>query len=246
MGDFTEKWKPKIKNRPQRKEKEPERWKPTPEPWKSKGLGDPLSRTILTPVDIEWFRTIIGESNCLTDEDTLEPYNKDWMGKYEGCSRLVLRPGSTEEVSKILSHCHRQQLHIVPQGGNTGLVGGAFRTARRSFVLSRMNKVVSLDEYSEPHLRGGLRFGIATAARERKGFTMLLDLGAKGSCQIGGNLATNAGGLLPTIRLAPRHRPRPRGGPRRRHVLDNLTSLRKDNTGYDLNSYSLGRRAHWA
>ena len=148
MGDFTEKWKPKIKNPSWRKVKEPERWKPTPEPWKSKGLGDPLSRTILTPVDIEWFGTIIGESNCLTDEDTLEPYNKDWMGKYEGCSRLVLRPGSTEEVSKILSHCHRQQLHIVPQGGNTGLVGGSVPYGDEIILsLSRMNKVVSLDEY---------------------------------------------------------------------------------------------------
>ena len=243
MGDFTEKWKPKIKNPSWRKEKEPERWKPTPEPWKSKGLGDPLSRTILTPVDIEWFGTIIGESNCLTDEDTLEPYNKDWMGKYEGCSRLVLRPGSTEEVSKILSHCHRQQLHIVPQGGNTGLVGGSVPYGDEIILsLSRMNKVVSLDEYSGSLIcEAGCVLESLQQHVSEKGFTMPLDLGAKGSCQIGGNLATNAGGLR-YLRYGSLHgtvlglEAVLADGT----ILDNLTSLRKDNTGYDLKQLFIG------
>ena len=83
----------------------------------------------LTQLDVEHFTSIVGESGVVTSAEELEVYNTDWMRKYRGASRLALRPGSTDEVSKILAHCNHQGLPLVPQGGNTGLVGGSVPVA---------------------------------------------------------------------------------------------------------------------
>jgi FAD/FMN-containing dehydrogenase len=136
---------------------------------------------VLTERDVQHFSSIVGAANTVTDAHALEPYNTDWMRKYRGASRLALRPGSTDEVSQILRHCHAQRLAVVPQGGNTGLVGGSVPISDEVILsLSRMNRVLSLDEYSG-HLvceAGCVLEALQSHVWER-GFTMPLDLGAK-------------------------------------------------------------------
>jgi D-lactate dehydrogenase (cytochrome) len=73
--------------------------------------------------DVKHFRTFLGENGVLTED--LRFYNVDWLGKYNGHSKIVLRPKTTEQVSQIMKHCHKRKLAVVPQGGNTGLVGGS-------------------------------------------------------------------------------------------------------------------------
>ncbi len=193
--------------------------------------------------DLRAFRHMIGQDNVLTEPHDLEPYNVDWMNKYRGNSKLALRPKTTQEVSKILAHCHERRLPVVPQGGNTGLVGGSV-PIRDEIVLSlsRMNRVLSLDEHAGNLVcQSGCVLENLQNHVWARGYTMPLDLGAKGSCQIGGNIATNAGGLrflrygslkgtvlgLEVV-LADGT------------VLDNLSALRKDNTGYDLKQLFIG------
>ena len=197
-----------------------------------------------TELDVQHLSTIVGPSNVITEPHALEPYNTDWMQKYVGRSSLALRPGSTAEVSQILAHCNQRRLAVVPQGGNTGLVGGSVPLGDHEIILSlsRMNKVLEVDEHGG-HLvcEAGC---VLEALQERcaaHGYIMPLDLGAKGSCQIGGNLATNAGGLR-FLRYGSLH-----GSVLGLEavladgtVLDNLTSLRKDNTGYDLKHLFIG------
>lgn len=209
----------------------------------SSRLNDPLTRSILTEADVQHFASVVGPSNLITDAHALEAYNTDWMGTYRGASRLALRPSSTEEVSQILEHCHRQHISIVPQGGNTGLVGGSVPLSDEVVLsLSRMNRVLSLDEHAG-HLvcEAGCVLESLQAHVWDHGYTMPLDLGAKGSCQIGGNLATNAGGLR-YLRYGSLHgtvlglEAVLADGT----VLDSLTALRKDNTGYDVKQLLIG------
>lgn len=93
-------------------------------------------------LDLQHFASIVGPTNVVTEAADLENYNTDWMRKYVGHSKVALRPGSTEEVSKILAHCNEQRIPVVPQGGNTGLVGGSV-PIKDELVLSlnRMNQV---------------------------------------------------------------------------------------------------------
>ena len=151
----------------------------------------------LTELDMQHFTSIVGATNVITDEATLAGYNTDWLRQYHGRSKLALRPGSTAEVSAILRHCNMQRLPVVPQGGNTGLVGGSVPVSDEVVLsLSRMNRVLNLDEHAGNLIceAGCVLETLQTYVWER-GYTMPLDLGAKGSCQIGGNIATNAGGL---------------------------------------------------
>ena len=149
----------------------------------------------LSDSDISTFASIVGKANVITDSEDLQPYNIDWMGKYHGASKIALRPASTREVAAILSHCHSRRLPLVPQGGNTGLVGGSVAVHDEIVLaLSRMNEILSIDEHAG-HLvcEAGCVLETLQAQVAAKGFTMPLDLGAKGSCQIGGNVSTNAG-----------------------------------------------------
>ena len=141
------------------------------------------SYAALTELDLQHFASIVGASNMVTDEEGLAMYNTDWMGQYRGSSSLALRPASTEHVSRILEHCNRQRIAVVPQGGNTGLVGGSVPLADEVVLsLSRMQRVLSLDEYSG-HLvceAGCVLEALQTHVMER-GYTMPIDLG--GECQ---------------------------------------------------------------
>jgi (R)-2-hydroxyglutarate---pyruvate transhydrogenase len=175
--------------------------------------------------------------------DDIEPFNSDWMRKYRGHSKLVLKPGSTEEVSKILKYCNDNMLAVVPQGGNTGLVGGSVPVFDEIVIsLQRMNNIRSFDEVSGIFVAdAGVILGVADNFLAEKNHIFPLDLGAKGSCQIGGNVATNAGGLR-LLRYGSLHgnvlgieAVLPDGT-----VVDDLSKLRKNNTGYDIKQLFIG------
>ncbi|CAL9086251.1 unnamed protein product [Musa textilis] len=193
--------------------------------------------------DISYFRTILGERNVVEDEDRLSAANVDWMRKYQGSSKLLLLPKSSQEVSKILHHCNSRKLAVVPQGGNTGLVGGSVPVHDEVIInLALMDKIVSLDKINGILVcEAGCILENLSLFLENEGFIMPLDLGAKGSCQIGGNISTNAGGLR-FLRYGSLH------GTilglevvlANGTILDMLGTLRKDNTGYDLKHLFIG------
>ncbi|XP_062187023.1 probable D-2-hydroxyglutarate dehydrogenase, mitochondrial [Phragmites australis] len=193
--------------------------------------------------DVSYFKSILGENGVVQDEDRLAVANVDWMGKYRGASQLLLLPKSTTEVSKILSYCNSRRLAVVPQGGNTGLVGGSVPVYDEVIVsLAGMDKIISFDNVNGIlTCEAGCVLENLSAFVENEGFIMPLDLGAKGSCHIGGNISTNAGGLR-FIRYGSLH-----GNVlglevvlANGTVLDMLTTLRKDNTGYDLKHLFIG------
>ncbi len=165
------------------------------------------------------------------------------MRKWSGSPPVVLRPRTTSEVSSLLRYCNENGIAVVPQGGNTGLVGGSVPVFDEVVLsLSRMDSILSLDDVQGiVTAEAGVILERLTTYLEDHGYTTPLDLGAKGSCQIGGNVATHAGGLrfvrygslrgtvlgLEAVLADGR-------------VIDVLTALRKDNTGYDLKQLFIG------
>ncbi|CAN8096413.1 unnamed protein product [Discula destructiva] len=204
----------------------------------------------VTEEHVKHFQGLLGSDAAVLDAvtneaavDDMEPFNCDWMRKYRGHCRLVLKPGSTEEVSKVLKYCNDNMLAVVPQGGNTGLVGGSVPVFDEIVInMSRMSKVRDFDEVS------GVLTADAGAVLEvvdnylaDRGYIFPLDLAAKGSCHIGGNVATNAGGLR-LLRYGSLHGSvlgveavLPDGT-----VVDDLFKLRKNNTGYDIKQLFIG------
>uniref|UniRef100_A0A8C7E278 D-2-hydroxyglutarate dehydrogenase, mitochondrial n=1 Tax=Naja naja TaxID=35670 RepID=A0A8C7E278_NAJNA len=192
--------------------------------------------------DLNFFEHLL-PGRVITDAEELKSFNVDWLKSVRGCSTLLLKPRTTMEVSQILKYCNEKNLAVNPQGGNTGLVGGSVPVFDE-IILSTglMNQIISFDHISGILIcQAGCILENLNQYLEPKGFVMPLDLGAKGSCHIGGNVATNAGGL----RLL-------RYGSLRGTVLglevvladgsilNCLTSLRKDNTGYDLKQLFIG------
>ncbi|KAJ2492313.1 D-lactate ferricytochrome c oxidoreductase, partial [Coemansia sp. RSA 2049] len=174
------------------------------------------------------------EAGGTADAAELEGFNADWLNKYRGQSQVVLRPKTTQQVADVLRYCNDQRIAVVPQGGNTGLVGGSV-PVHDEVVLSlrNLNKVRTYDDVSGVVVcDAGCVLEELDAYVAERGHMMPLDLGAKGSCQIGGNVATNAGGIR-LLRYGSLH-----GSVLGLEVvladgtvLDNLTTLRKDNTG---------------
>jgi len=197
----------------------------------------------LTDADFAFFRSILSENDVITDASALEQYNVDWMKKYEGKSKLALRPRTTQQVSQILKHCNERKLPVVPQGGNTGLVGGSVAVNDEVVLsLSGMDKILAFDEFSGTvTCQAGAVLQAVQEKAESFGYTFPLDLGAKGSCQIGGNVATNAGGLR-FLRYGSLHgtvlgiEAVLADGT----IIDNLNTLKKDNTGYDVKQLFIG------
>lgn len=132
----------------------------------------------------------------MTGDDALG-YNIDWLRSVRGQSNCVLRPKTTEEVSEIMKYCNSKKLAVCPQGGNTGLVGGSVPVFDEVVIsLNSMNNIEYIDEYSGiVTCQSGVILENLDAAVREKGLCVPLDLGAKGSCHIGGNVSTNAGGL---------------------------------------------------
>ncbi|XP_035276490.1 D-2-hydroxyglutarate dehydrogenase, mitochondrial isoform X1 [Anguilla anguilla] len=192
--------------------------------------------------DLEFFNKLL-HSRTITDPDLLESSNRDWLNSVKGSSEVLLRPESTEEVSQILRYCNERRLAVNPQGGNTGLVGGSVPVFDEIILSTAlMNRVLSFDRVSGIlTCQAGCVLEKLSDYLEERDFIMPLDLGAKGSCHIGGNVATNAGGLR-LLRYGSLH------GTvlglevvlADGQVLNCLAGLRKDNTGYDLKQLFIG------
>ena len=198
---------------------------------------------IETPI-IEQFAAIVGAVNVLTGADA-ESHCADWRRQYRGAALCVVRPASTGEVAQVLRLAAEQRLAVVPQGGNTGLCGGSVPTGAQAEIvvsLSRMSRIRAVDPLNNT-LTADAGCVLAEIQRAAAGHDRLfpLSLGAEGSCQIGGNLSTNAGGVnvlrygnardlvLGLEVVLPDGR-----------VWDGLRGLRKDNTGYDLKQLFIG------
>ncbi|WP_061026421.1 FAD-binding oxidoreductase [Bradyrhizobium sp. CCH5-F6] len=208
--------------------------------------SDPIIPT--TPLTSELrdaLRAIVGEKGLIEDDHGKQPFVTDWRGLLVGGAGAVVRPGSTEEVSKVVRLCHEHGIAIVPQGGNTGLMGGATPwPAHTGIVLSlgRMNRVLDVDPvgYSMTVEAGCVLQTLQETASQHDRF-LPLSLGAQGSCMIGGNLSTNAGGVQ-VLRYGNARNlvlglevVLPNG-----EVWDGLRALKKDNTGYDLKHLFMG------
>ena len=156
----------------------------------------------LTTAHVGVFKSILGDSGVIdgvsreADED-LEAFNVDWLNKYRGHTRLVLKPKNVEHVSKVLKYCNEEKLAIVPQAGNSGLVGGSVPVFDEIVVsTSKMDQIRTFDDISGILVAdSGCILEVVDKFLAEHGHIFPLDLGAKGSCQIGGNVATNAGGL---------------------------------------------------
>lgn len=203
----------------------------------------------LTPEHVQFFKDLLGSESAVIDgisrdvTDDIEPFNSDWMRKYRGHAKLVLRPRSTDQVSKMLKYCNDNALAVVPQGGNTGLVGGSVPVFDEIVLnLGKMDRIRSFDETSGILVvDAGVILEVADDYLAERNHIFPLDLGAKGSCQVGGNVATNAGGLR-LLRYGSLHgnvlgieAVLPDGT-----IVDDLGTLRKNNTGYDLKQLFIG------
>ena len=208
-------------------------------------LPPQIPTTPVTPALLEALRAIVGDKGLIQDEPGKQPFVTDWRGSLVGNAAVVVRPANVEEVSKVVKLCHDNGIAIVPQAGNTGLMGGATPyPSHTGIVLSvgRMNKVLNVDPvgYSMTVEAGCILQTLQETAAEHDRF-LPLSLGAQGSCMIGGNLSTNAGGVQVL-----------RYGNARNLVLglevvlpngdiwNGLRALKKDNTGYDLKHLFMG------
>ena len=190
-------------------------------------------------------REAIGASHVITNEADMASYLVDWRRRYTGRAQAVLRPGSVEEVAALVRLCTEARVPICPQGGNTGLVLGSVPDQSGQAVvlsLGRMNRIRDIDLVNNTMTvdAGCILATIQQAADERDRL-FPLSLGAEGSCTIGGNLSTNAGGTG-VLRY---------GNTRelclglevvtaQGEVWEGLRGLRKDNTGYDLRDLFIG------
>ncbi|KAJ5979431.1 hypothetical protein N7501_002773 [Penicillium viridicatum] len=199
--------------------------------------------------DVAHFKELLGSQSAVIDgvttdaTDDIEPFNSDWMRKYRGHTRLVLKPQNAQEVSKVLKYCNERKLAVVPQGGNTGLVGGSVPVFDEIVInTSRMNQIRSFDAACGVLVAdAGVILETADQYLAEREHLFPLDLGAKGSCHIGGNVSTNAGGLR-LLRYGSLHGSvlgleavLPDGT-----IVDALSTLRKNNTGYDLKQLFIG------
>lgn len=188
---------------------------------------------------------IVGAANVVTDAFAMQPYLVEERGLYRGAARAVVRPGSVEEVSRLLALCNARGLKIVPQGGNTGLVGGQVPSqAGDEIVLSlrRLNRIREIDATGNTlTLDAGVTLQNAQGAADEVDRLFPLSLPSEGSCTIGGNLSTNAGGVAALaygvardlvmgleVVLADGR------------VMSDLCKVKKNNTGYDLKNLFIG------
>jgi FAD/FMN-containing dehydrogenase len=203
----------------------------------------------MIPALLEALRTIVGDAHVLTHHHDaaidLAAWEQDWRKRVRGKALAVVRPGSTAEVAAVVKACAAANTSLVPQGGNTGLVvGGTPDGSGTQVVLSltRLNKVRAVDAANlTMTIEAGCILQNLQDTAEKAGLLFPLSLAAEGSCTIGGNLATNAGGTQ-VVRY---------GNARelclglevvtaQGEIWEGLTGLRKDNTGYDLRDLFIG------
>ncbi|MFC0283823.1 FAD-binding oxidoreductase [Camelimonas abortus] len=205
----------------------------------------PTTPVVRAPVDLDGFAAIVGARNVITAAADMEPFLREARDLYRGVARAVVKPGSTGEVAAVVRHARALGLAVVPQGGNTGLVGGQIPGAESDAIvlsLARMDRVREIDPLTDTMtVEAGMTLLKAQELAEQADRLFPLSLASEGSCTIGGNIATNAGG---TAVLA--------YGNTRDLVLglevvladgrvwNGLNKLRKDNTGYDLKDLFVG------
>ena len=187
----------------------------------------------------------LGAKGWIEDKQVIEPYLEEERGIFRGESSLLLRPQNTEEVSKILKICNEYNIKVVPQGGRTGLCGGTIPSESGQEVMLSLERMNNIKEFNEDNftitVEAGCILNNIQNIVDEKNFLFPLSLASEGSCTIGGNLSTNAGGINVL-----------RYGMARDLVLgievvlangeiwNNLTGLRKDNRGYDLKQLFIG------
>ena len=190
-------------------------------------------------------RRVVGPQGYLDQAADIEPFLVDHRKLYRGATPLVLRPDSTEQVSSIMRLCNEARVGVVPVGGNTGYCGGATPSEDGSQIvlsLARMRRIRSVDPLNYTMIaEAGCVLAEVQAAAASVDRLFPMSLGSEGSCQLGGNLSTNAGGtavlrygmmrdlILGLEVVLPDGR-----------ILDGLKPLRKDNTGYDLRDMFIG------
>ncbi len=190
-------------------------------------------------------RALVGPKGWIEDAADMAPYLKEWRGQYAGQALAVVRPADTAETAAVIRLCAAAGIGVVPQGGNTGLVGGAVPGQHgRDILLSlqRLNRIRAIDPANDTlTVEAGVVLQAVQEAAAAADRLFPLSLGSEGSCQIGGCLSTNAGGMAVL-----------RYGSMRELVLglevvlpdgrvwDGLRGLRKDNTGYDLKHLFVG------
>jgi FAD/FMN-containing dehydrogenase len=197
------------------------------------------------PQTLARLKAAVGAAGFTEDPAEIAPHLREWRGRYQGATPLLLRPADTAEVAAVVRICAEADVAMVPQGGNTGLVGAQIPRAGADEVLislSRLRRVRKVDPVDNTMtVEAGVTLAAAQEAAAAADRLFPLSLAAEGSCQIGGNLSTNAGGVHVL-----------RYGNARELVLglevvtpdgelwDGLRALRKDNTGYDLKQLFLG------
>jgi FAD/FMN-containing dehydrogenase len=203
------------------------------------------SPAAVTAAALERFKAVVGRAGYLDEPADVAPFCKSWRDAWDGRVPIVLRPQSTEEVAAIVRICAELRVPIVPQGGNTGLTGAGQPHADMSEIIvctSRINRIRAVDKLNDSMVvEAGVLLKEVQAAAERSDRLFPLSLGAEGSCQIGGNISTNAGGVHVL-----------RYGNTRNLVLglevvlpdgsvwNGLRGLRKDNAGYDMKQLFIG------
>lgn len=199
----------------------------------------------LNPVLLQALEQVVGEAGLIRDDERMQSYLSDWRNAYRGKAALVVRPASTDEVAAVVRLCGEAGVTLVPQGGNTGLCGGSIPDDSGCQVvlsLTRMTRIRQVDPANATiTVEAGVILQHLQEAAAQVGRLFPLSLGAEGSCTIGGNLATNAGGTavlrygnmrdltLGLEVVLPDGR-----------IWDGLRGLRKDNTGYDLKHLFIG------
>jgi FAD/FMN-containing dehydrogenase len=197
------------------------------------------------PATLEQLKALVGPSGYTVDPDELAPHLTEWRNRFVGKTPLLLKPANTNEVAAIVRICAEEDVGIVAQGGNTGLVGGQIPRPEGCDLLlsmSRMNKIRSVDAVDNTMVvEAGCTLAVAQEAAAKVERLLPLSLAAEGTSQVGGNLSTNAGGIHVL-----------RYGNARDAVLglevvtadgaiwNGLRALRKDNTGYDLKQLFVG------
>jgi len=200
---------------------------------------------VIQPDVLERLKAVVGPQGWIEDEDDKAGYLVDFRNLYQGAAPLILRPSSTKEVAAVVKICENAGIAIVPQGGNTGYCGGATPSELGNEIivaLTRMNRIRQIDPLDDTiTVEAGCVLADIQAAAESVNRLFPLSLAAEGSCQIGGNLSTNAGGTA-VLRYGNARSLAlglevvlPDG-----EVWDGLRLLRKDNTGYDLKQLFIG------
>ncbi len=196
----------------------------------------------MTPL-LDTLRTLLGADHVLTDPFDIAPYCTDWRGRYSGQPLCVVRPGTTDEVAAAVAACAQAGVAVVPQGGNTGLCGGATPVNGEVLVsLTRLDRIRAIDpDNNTLTVEAGCTLAAVQTAAAAAGRLFPLSLAAEGTATIGGNLSTNAGGVQ-VLRYGNARElclglevVLPDG-----RVWNGLRGLRKDNTGYDLKHLFIG------